>query len=171
MLMLFQRWRSGTARIGRLTPGDAQRLCEIHALAFARGWLAHEFETLLGSSTGLGYGARLGSGVLGFSVMRIAADEAELLTITTAPEWRGCGIAHRLLEHSLEGAARQGAKRLFLEVNDGNVPALALYQRQGFTQVGRRKGYYVGENGGDALIMRRDLDDRLRGPYPDAVEN
>jgi ribosomal-protein-alanine N-acetyltransferase len=51
--------------------------------------------------------------------------------------------------------AALGVGRIFLEVEEGNRPALRLYARAGFTEVGRRPGYYAG--GAAALVLRRDL--------------
>jgi [ribosomal protein S18]-alanine N-acetyltransferase len=171
MFLVLNRWRAGAARLVRLGAEDADRLAPVHATGFARGWSPDEFETILHDRNGIGYGARLGTGVLAFALARVAADEAELLTIACAPEWRGCGLANRVLERTLDGVGRAGARALFLEVDAGNVAALALYARHRFVEVGRRKGYYAAEGGGDALVMRRDLADRLRGPLADTVES
>ncbi len=118
----------------------------------------------------VGHGAVLGTEVLAFGLTRTAADEAELLTIVTGPEWRGCGLAPRVLERALDGAANRGARRLFLEVDAGNAPALAVYRRFGFGEVGRRRGYYAADGGGDALVLALDVSARRRAPLPDSVE-
>jgi ribosomal-protein-alanine N-acetyltransferase len=64
-----------------------------------------------------------------------------------------------LLDRHLHNLERRGIARLFLEVESGNKPALALYRRFGFVQVGERPGYYARPDGSRALalIMRRDL--------------
>lgn len=92
--------------------------------------------------------------IAGFALSRIIIDEAELLLIAVMPEKRGSGIGAQLLEDMRNRAAQRGASRLHLEVREGN-PALGLYQRVGFTPVGRRPGYYRGHFGQsfDALTL------------------
>ena len=91
----------------------------------------------------------------GFILFRIAADEAEVLTLAVSPASRRRGLGRRLLQGALEHVQARGAIRMFLEAASDNVPALSLYAGAGFTQVGRRPGYYPG--GSDALVLRRDL--------------
>jgi ribosomal-protein-alanine N-acetyltransferase len=109
------------------------------------------------------FAAQLGlPGVLGFldeaggmMLIRVAADEAEILTIGVAPEARGTGLGARLLDTAAAVARDAGAAKLFLEVSARNAPARALYTKAGFTQVGRRRRYYA--DGADALIMALPL--------------
>jgi ribosomal-protein-alanine N-acetyltransferase len=79
-------------------------------------------------------------------------DELEILNLAVTPKWRGRGCGARLLRLALRMAARLGIGRAVLEVRSGNVPALALYKGQGFTQLGRRRGYYQ-DSGEDALLL------------------
>ena len=83
-------------------------------------------------------------------------DELEILNLAVAPEWRGRGCATRMLRLVLRMAAKRGIGRAVLEVRSGNLPALALYAGQGFTQIGRRPGYYH-DSGEDALVLERSL--------------
>ncbi len=86
---------------------------------------------------------------------RVAADEAEILTLAVAPDARGRGVATDLLSAAIEYAHHAGARAMFLEVGASNIPARALYSRFGFSEVGMRKAYYGGNE--DALILRVDL--------------
>jgi [ribosomal protein S18]-alanine N-acetyltransferase len=171
-MIFLRRWRAPSARIVRLGIPEADIIAELHATGFARGWSGHEVEGLLVAPGVAALGARLGTAVLGMVLIRAAADEAEILSIAVMPEWRGCGLAGRLLGHALDHVAARGGRRIFLEVEAGNGPALALYRRAGFVEVGRRRGYYAAEGGGDALVLSRDLADRAVWfpPPPDAVE-
>lgn len=86
---------------------------------------------------------------------RIAADEAEILTLAVRPAQRRQGLARALLEEAARLCAAHGATALFLEVATRNQAARALYAAHGFEQVGRRRGYYA--DGDDALTLRRRL--------------
>jgi ribosomal-protein-alanine N-acetyltransferase len=102
--------------------------------------------------------ARQGRRVVGFSLHRIILDEAELLLLAIAPDMRRRGIARGLIERGCAEARATGARRVHLEVRDGN-PATALYASAGFTPAGRRREYYRGVGGriSDALTLCRDL--------------
>ena len=91
----------------------------------------------------------------GMVMLRVAADEAEILTLAVHPGQRRQGIARKLLTEAAALAAAHGATALFLEVALRNAGARALYEAAGFTQVGRRRRYYA--DGDDALVMRRSL--------------
>ncbi len=92
----------------------------------------------------------------GFILCRQAADEAEVLTLAIAPEYRRQGLAGRLLDVAIAAAVKVGATAVFLEVAANNTPGLGLYAAAGFIQVGRRRRYYSTASGGiDALILRR----------------
>src|SRR5947209_197660 len=88
----------------------------------------------------------------GMVLARVAADEAEILTLAVLPDRRRRGLARALLERTMQAAARRGAGAMFLEVAEANRAARALYEGAGFVEVGRRRGYYRG--GGDALVLR-----------------
>lgn len=84
--------------------------------------------------------------LLGFSLMRIVADEAELLLIAVDPAAQRRGIGQALLDDFMAEARGSGAIRLHLEVRDGN-PAVAMYGAAGFAAEGRRANYYHGPDG------------------------
>ncbi len=87
----------------------------------------------------------------GLALARVAADEAELLSIGVLPACRGQGIGRTLLDESIRHARMRGATRMFLEVAPGNDAALALYASSGFAVTGRRRAYYP--DGSDALLL------------------
>ena len=92
-------------------------------------------------------------GIAGYGCIQLAADEGDLLSVAVRKELRGAGIGASLLDALLAEAAQKGARRIFLEVRESNVPAIRMYERAGFQQVGIRKNYYTDpvEN---ALLMR-----------------
>lgn len=95
---------------------------------------------------------------VGFSLIRIVVDDAELLLLAVAPNFRRKGIGRKLLDDFLHHAREIGASKVHLEVRDGN-PAIAMYRAAGFAAVGRRRKYYRGRSGGefDALTLTRQL--------------
>lgn len=135
------------------TVAHAPVMAAIHAACFPprERWGVDAMALQLGQPGGFGLIDPAG----GFLLARIAADEAEILTIAVAPEARRQGLAAALLRAATTRAAAAGARALFLEVAADNAPARSLYAAAGFVEVGRRKRYYAG--GTDALIMRRDL--------------
>lgn len=93
-----------------------------------------------------------------FAMVRAAPGEEELLLIATKPELRGRGLGARLIDLLAGDARARGADKLFLEMRENN-PAISLYQRQGFTPIGRRKGYYTAGDGSriDAITFVKTL--------------
>lgn len=137
------------------TARDAAPLAALHAASFSRGWSESEFEQLLTDRSVITDRAASGRRNVGFIVSRRAADEAEILSVAVARAWQGRGLARRLLDLHLRRLAGLRLRAVFLEVDEDNTPALRLYARAGFQEVGRRPGYYSG--GKSALVLRRDL--------------
>jgi ribosomal-protein-alanine N-acetyltransferase len=139
---------------------DAGAIARLHSESFLRGWSEDEVELLLLDSNVVGHRACAGTTLVGFVLSRIAADEAEILSVAVAPSQRGRGTAGRLLELHLRRLAGLGVRRVFLEVGEDNEAAARLYARAGFRAVGRRERYYpvAQGHGTTALILQRDLD-------------
>ncbi|MGH6836602.1 MAG: GNAT family N-acetyltransferase [Methylocella sp.] len=147
-----------------IRPIGAERSAEcatIHATSFAYPWREADFEQLYvapGTFADGAFDAKV-EYLAGFVLSRVAAGEADILTIAVAPQWRRRGIASSLLVPHLAGLAATRVTRLFLEVDVENTAARALYANFGFEQVGARKAYYrsAGARSATALVMRRDL--------------
>jgi len=138
---------------------DAPRLSQLHRASFHRGWGADEFEQILIERNALAHRLRLGRTIIGFIVSRTAADEAEILSVAIASNQRGHGYSRDLLRTHLGHLAGLGLTTVFLEVEESNRPARALYERAGFRVVGRRERYYKDASGEqlNAVVMQRDL--------------
>lgn len=134
--------------------GEAAALAELHASCFAAPWSESEFAALLGQP-----GVVALAEADGFILIRIAADEAEILTLAVQPAARRRGLGRRLVESGARAACAGGADRLFLEVAEDNAAARALYAAAGFVEAGRRRAYYPRPEGlaADALILARAL--------------
>jgi ribosomal-protein-alanine N-acetyltransferase len=132
---------------------EAVALAALHAAAFPPGqrWDAAAIAGLLAMPGVFGLVVR----GLGFVLARVAADEAEILTLAVAPAARRQGHGGALLAAAMAQAAARGAASMFLDVAADNAAARALYAAAGFAEVGRRRRYYA--DGADALVLRRDL--------------
>ena len=94
--------------------------------------------------------------VLGWCAVLLVAGEAELLKIAVSEECRKQGVAFFLLSDVLEKMAEQDVQDVFLEVRATNIPAICLYKKMGFQQVGKRPKYYKNPPD-DALIYARHI--------------
>jgi ribosomal-protein-alanine N-acetyltransferase len=156
---LSELWGGGAAAVEPATLRDAPKLAQLHGASFHRGWGEGEFESMLVERNTLVHRLRIGGRTIGFAVSRLAADEAEILSIAVASSHRGRGLSRDLLLTHLGHLAGRGVRKVSLEVEENNQPARRLYQWAGFGIVGRRERYYREADGEqlDALLMRRDL--------------
>jgi ribosomal-protein-alanine N-acetyltransferase len=140
-------------RIERAGPLHAATLAAIHAASFppAEQWTEDALAALLALPGSFGLIDPEG----GFILARVAADEAEILTLAVSPLLRRQGRARILLTYAVRLAEAAGATALFLEVSDANLAARALYADAGFRTVGRRRAYYA--SGETALVLRLDI--------------
>jgi ribosomal-protein-alanine N-acetyltransferase len=96
--------------------------------------------------------------VVAVCVAMNGVDEIHLLNIAVDKAFHGQGVASEVLALLYERCREQYAAHLWLEVRPSNLPARALYVREGFTEIGLRKSYYPAPDGReDALVMRRDI--------------
>lgn len=137
----------------------ADVLAGLHAACFEHGWDHKTFRDLLGMPGAEALIAVEEGTPVGFLLTRKAVDEAEIITIGTAPTMRRRGIGRRMLDHRLATLRAEGVRNLFMEVAQSNVAAQALYHSIGFKAVGRRQAYYQLAGGGreDAILMRKEL--------------
>ncbi len=91
----------------------------------------------------------------GFISVNLLSGEAEILRVVVSKEARLQGVASKMIDSLIETLRKMDCKTVFLEVNDQNYPAVSLYQKKGFIEVGRRPDYY--EKGQDAILMRLDF--------------
>ncbi len=143
--------------IQRAGPAHPFVLAAIHAAAFPPGeaWSVTMFAAQLGLPGVFALLDEAGGMVL----MRVAADEAEILTLGVAPDARRRGIGRRLVQAGCKAAGEAGAAKVFLEVAARNAGARALYEGSGFVKTGVRRKYYA--DGGDALTMTRTIPPEL----------
>jgi tRNA threonylcarbamoyladenosine biosynthesis protein TsaB len=144
-----------TVPVIRVGKASLERLSAIHHLAFEKPWDKNELDGLLALP---GTTALLAADKA-FILYRLAADEAEILTLATVPPARQKGLASALVKSAATRLRAEGANSLFLEVATDNHAAQALYRKLGFKQAGRRRSYYERQDGPtiDADILRLAL--------------
>lgn len=136
------------------TDTDIPSVKRIADVCFPDPWSEASYASKLASS--IFKVAENGSEVVGFAIVSVAYDEAELYDIAVLPEMRGTGASSELFEAAKSEAFTQGAEKIYLEVRSGNKRARAFYLKNGFTELGVRKNYYKNPTE-DAILMSLDL--------------
>jgi ribosomal-protein-alanine N-acetyltransferase len=144
-----------------MTIDDLAEVSAIEQVAFRNPWstellrreLSHEASTILLAEELFADGNRV---LLGFSIFWLVHRELHILNIATAPAHRRRGVAHALLNATLDRARERGCLLATLEVRRSNEAALSLYRGFEFRAVGIRPNYYSDE-GEDAIVMVLDL--------------
>ncbi len=157
----FDFFRKADHVIEPLKAPDCEVMARLHGEGFSRPWNDGEFRALLSQTPVFGYIARpqgMSARPAGFILSRLAAGEAEILTIVVSRSVRRAGVGHRLVSAVLQRLHHLRAESIFLEVDEANAPAIGLYKRFGFAEVARRPSYYDTPTGKSAaLVMRLDL--------------
>lgn len=102
-------------------------------------------EKLYNDCLGIGYECWVitaDSDVIGFGISNYAGPEAHLLKLAIDPKFHRQGFGQKLLQHFINLAKTQGAEEMYLEVRVSNDPAIKLYAKNNFVEVGVRKDYY-----------------------------
>ncbi len=140
-----------------MTESDLDAVLRIEREVHGHPWTLGNFSDALRS----GYQCKVfeSAGVMmGYAVMMLAVDEAELLDIAIDKGHQRKGIGRKLLEAMLSLARHENMQRMVLEVRASNQAAIALYRAIGFEQIGLRRDYYPATNGReDAILMGKGL--------------
>ncbi len=129
-------------------PRDADAVATLHAQGFYRGWPREDIASyLMDSETPTLVVADKKRKVLGFAMLRLLGDDAELMTIAVDQKMRGKGLGKALLEACFADLMTSSAKRMILEVAADNPAAIHLYNKLGFKQIGERPNYYRTRDG------------------------
>jgi ribosomal-protein-alanine N-acetyltransferase len=141
--------------------GDLVYVAALEAQIHAAPWTLGNFRDALAA----GYSARVGERdfrIVAYGVLMFAPGEAQVLNLSVVQDARRQGIGRTLLRLFVDDARNLGARQIFLEVRTSNIPAIRLYESEGFLPVARRIDYYPGASAGapreDAIVMRRALD-------------
>ena len=97
--------------------------------------------------------AKLDNEILGFAGIKYVLNDADIMNIVVKKSKRKLGIGSLLLKNIIELCKNLNISTLFLEVNEKNTPAISLYKKFGFKNVGFRKNYYKENN---AIVMKKE---------------
>lgn len=126
---------------------DARALYQLDRQCLLSPWTFDGFVTELEQSYTYCWGKRGARGIIAFVMLHVIVDEAHVLKIGVAPDFRRQGIARRLLDFAIRKVSSIGVRQAYLEVRRSQAGARALYEVSGFRQSGERRDYYGREDG------------------------
>lgn len=130
-------------------------LYEIEKEAFSDFWSEKGMKEELALSQAHYYVAEEDGEILGFAGYWLIIDEAEIMKVAVKKQHRGKGIGDALIKAMIEDSVSLGAKKILLEVREGNTPARKLYEKHGFISYATRERYYQG--GENAVLYKKNL--------------
>ena len=132
------------------------QIAQLEKRCFSDPWSENSIRSELTGRLSLWVVALDGDTVAGYIGSQSVLGESDMMNVAVAPEYRRRGIAQALILELIRRLSQQGNRSLMLEVRASNTPAITLYHKLGFAQVGRRPNYYRNPNE-DALILRKSL--------------
>lgn len=144
--------------IRTMRSADLPQVMLIELSTFTMPWSESTFRGLLRRRDSDLFVADIKGEIAGYAVFWAVMDQGELGNVAVDESQRGMGIGSKLIKAVLERAADRGVREIFLEVRKSNVRAQDLYKTFGFSEVGRRKNYYL-EPLEDALVMKKTMDE------------
>ena len=138
-----------------MTADHVRAVAALEKLCFSAPWSENSVASELDNPLSLWLVALNGDTVVGYVGSQAVLDEADMMNLAVLPGFRRLGIAQRLVTALCDRLADNGIRSLTLEVRASNDPAMALYAKLGFTEVGRRPNYYSNPKE-DALILRKE---------------
>ena len=131
------------------------QIAELEKICFSDPWSERAISSELTNPLSLWLVAVDEDKVVGYIGSQSVLDESDMMNLAVMPEYRRAGVARRLVSMLIEQLRNNEVRCLTLEVRASNDPAVALYQRIGFRQVGLRPNYYSKPRE-DALILRKE---------------
>ena len=141
--------------IRKMRSADISQLAELERLCFSDPWSEAAFEYELRNPLSLWLVAAENDVVAGYVGSQTVMGEADMMNLAVSPAYRRNGIGEKLVCELIQCLNGVQAHSLTLEVRISNAPAIALYEKLGFVQVGRRPGYYRNPKE-DAYILRKE---------------
>ena len=138
-----------------MRPEHIAQVAELEKLCFSAPWSENAVRGELTNPLSLWIVAVDGDTVAGYIGSQSVMGEADMMNVAVSPAYRRQGIAEKLVVSLVEKLTAQKVSSLTLEVRASNEPAIALYEKLSFVQVGRRPNYYTKPKE-DALILRKE---------------
>lgn len=141
--------------VTNMKPQHIRQVAELEKVCFSEPWSEKSIASELDNELALWLVAEEDGKVLGYVGSQTVMDESDMMNIAVCPDCRRRGIGALLLTELILALKNRGSRKLSLEVRASNAPAIALYERYGFQQVGLRKQYYRNPKE-DAYILRKE---------------
>ena len=142
-------------RITPMTAGQVPAVAELEKICFSDPWSEKSLGEELHNPLSLWLTAAEGDTLCGYIGSQTVLGETDMMNVAVHPDFRRRGIAEGLILSLVEALKKQQSHQLTLEVRASNAPAIGLYEKLGFSQVGRRPNYYRNPRE-DALILRKE---------------
>ena len=131
------------------------QIANLEKLCFSDPWSENSIASELDNKLAFWLVAADGDRVAGYIGSQTVMDETDMMNVAVHPDFRRQGIAEALVNALVENLQKMGSHCLTLEVRASNIPAITLYEKLGFSEIGRRKNYYRNPRE-DALILRKE---------------
>ena len=141
--------------ITEMNAAHVSQVAALEKICFADPWSEMSIASELQSLWSYWLVALEDDRVIGYVGSQSSIDEADIMNVAVHPDFRRQGIAEALINRLVADLKERDIHALLLEVRVSNTPAITLYEKLGFSQVGRRKNYYHNPKE-DALILRKE---------------
>ena len=142
-------------KIETMNASHVAQIAELEKLCFSDPWSANSIASELDNKLAFWLVATEENCVAGYIGSQTVMDETDMMNVAVHPDFRRKGIAEALVNDLVENLKKMESHCLTLEVRASNTPAIALYEKLGFSEIGRRKNYYRNPRE-DALILRKE---------------
>ena len=139
----------------KMNSAHVSQIAELEKICFSDPWSERSIASELDNKLAFWLVALEGETVAGYIGSQTVMDETDMMNVAVHPDFRRKGIAEALVNGLVEQLKILGSRCLTLEVRASNAPAIALYGKLGFAEIGRRKNYYRNPRE-DALILRKE---------------
>ena len=141
--------------IEKMNAGQVAQIAALEKICFSDPWSENSIASELENRLAHWLVALEGETVAGYIGSQTVMGESDMMNVAVHPDFRRRGIAEALVNSLVEDLKAMESHCLTLEVRASNAPSIALYEKLGFFQVGRRKNYYRNPRE-DALILRKE---------------